>query len=163
MINESEDSELDQLLKEKLGDYRETPTEENWERFEQNFTPKLISYRRFNRYRIAFYAGIAIVAILVSILLIPNLEPEVSKNPVGLVQSNHKSSDELTPKYLKEKTRNPEPAASGIKSGKKTVTENNSIKTSTHKVKIVEENDKESSYKNHKNLEINPSTSHSFV
>jgi len=140
MINESEHSELDQLLKERLGDYKEAPSVEHWEIFEKNFTPKLISYRRFNRYRIAFYAGIAVVAILAIMLLITNLEPDVSKNPTELVQSNQKSSNELVPKNINEKPENPDSSAREIEHGKKTVNENNSIKSSTLKVKTVEKN-----------------------
>lgn len=109
MSNEPEHSELDQLLKEKLGNYKETPSAENWERFERNFSPKLISFRKFNRYRTAFYGGIAVVAMLAILLLITNIKPEISKNQIEVVQTEQKTTLGKITKELKGK--NPIPAS----------------------------------------------------
>ena len=87
MNHDFEDIDLDQLLKEKLGDYKEAPSAENWERFERNFAPKLISYRKFNRYRYALYGGVAVAAILAIMLIISNLKIDVSPRQLNLVQS----------------------------------------------------------------------------
>lgn len=113
MSNEPEHSDLDRLLKEKLGNYKETPSAESWERFERNYSPRLISYRRFNRYRTAFYGGIAVAAVLAILLLTTNIEPEVSKKQIGLVQPKLKSAIEQVTKELKGKPQIP--ASSKVK------------------------------------------------
>ncbi len=92
---ELEHTDLDQLLKEKLGAYKEMQTAEHWERFERNFSAKLISYRRFNRNLTAFYSGLAVAAVLSIILLIISIEHEISKNQMVLVQPVQKSSVHL--------------------------------------------------------------------
>ncbi len=105
MNNEPEHSDLDRLLKEKLGNYKETPSAGNWERFERNYSPRLISYRRFNRYRRAFYGGIAIAASLAILLLITNIKPEISKKQIGMVEPEPKSAVEQGTNELKGEPR----------------------------------------------------------
>jgi len=107
MNHDFEDIDLDQLLKEKLGDYSETPSAENWERFERNFAPKLISYRKFNRYRYTLYGGVAVAATLVIMLIISNLKTDVPRRQLNLVQSHQTQTTGQTTVGLEGKSQMP--------------------------------------------------------
>ena len=107
MNHDFEDIDLDQLLKEKLGDYKEAPSAENWQRFERNFAPKLISYRKFNRYRYALYGGVAVAATLAIMLIISNLKTDVSPSQLNLVQSQKTQTTGQTTVGLEGKSQMP--------------------------------------------------------
>lgn len=76
MNNEFEHIDLDQFLKEKLGNYTETPTPAHLERFESSFSAKQISSRRSTHNRTIYYSAAAIVAAVAILLLIIKITPE---------------------------------------------------------------------------------------
>jgi len=96
MNHDFEDIDLDQLLKDRLGEYQEAPSAEYWERFERNFTPKVMSYRRFNHYRYTLYVSIAVAATLAIMLIISNLKTDISTGQPDLVRGHQTQTTDQT-------------------------------------------------------------------
>jgi hypothetical protein len=104
MNNEFEHIDLDELLKEKLGNYAENPSPAHWERFERDFLTSPISNRKPKHYRAVVYTASAIAAAVAILFLINRMVPETLKTKTETAQSAQKTATEQP---LSNPNRNP--------------------------------------------------------